>query len=80
MLTLTMEGQKGTFYVNGEVAETKTDMEAIDVSKTYEYYLGIGPADPSFMGACDELSIFNQTLTAEQVKTLYDNSKPAVTP
>ncbi len=74
MLTLSVDNGQGKFYVDGEY---KFDVK-VKTGTNCEMYLGTCTADFTFNGEYDEVCIFGETtLTAEQIKTLYDNSKPA---
>lgn len=75
MLTLSVNGEQAKFYVDGEF---KCDVKVKTDGENCEMYLGTCTADWTFNGEYDEVCIFGETtLTPAQVKTLYDNSKPA---
>lgn len=71
MLTLTMEGAVAKLYVDGELLSTHTLYDFFGEEPT-ELFLGTGPWDKTFMGAYDEVSVYNTALNAQQVKILYN--------
>lgn len=77
MLTLSVDNGQAKLYVDGEF---KCDVK-VKTGTDCEMYLGTCTNDFTFNGEYDEVCIFGETsLTAEQVKTLYDGSKPATAP
>ena len=69
-------------YVNGEEV-TKTDSDGnivpinvvngcMEASDNFDFLLGVNYWDSVFKGAFDELYIFDQALTADQAKALYE--------
>lgn len=73
MVTWVMNGNTGKIYLNGELVETATQhANFFTANANAEIYLGSGCFwDNSFNGAWDEVSIFNDALTDQQVKGLY---------
>lgn len=75
-------------YVNGEeLVQTDSDGNVVPInvvtgtmeaSDNFDFLLGINYWDSVFKGAFDELYIFDQALTAGQVKTLYEDGDPTV--
>ncbi len=77
MITLSVSNNAGTIYVDGEQKGT------VNMKQTTNAYLYLAtcPYDYAFNAEYDEVCIFdNVSLTEKQIKTLYDNSKPAATP
>ncbi len=73
MVTWVMEGGIGKVYINGNLKETATQHANFFTSfPDAALYLGSGCLwDNSFNGAWDEVSIFGDALTEQQVKGLY---------
>ena len=65
-------------YINGALVDT-TAIGAGVSGATDRYPLQIGMADNTFVGAIDELKIYNYTRSAEQIKADYEQeAKPAL--
>jgi hypothetical protein len=75
-VAVTLQGNVGRLYRNGELVATNTGMTVnpIDIGAVLNY---IGksqyPNDPEFSGLIDELKIYNYALTSEQIATEYVN-------
>lgn len=66
---LNTPGGEASLYMNGELKGTRT---GIDTSFTWDYelsniYLGLG-----YIGLFDELSIYNRSLSDDEIKALYN--------
>lgn len=79
MLTLAMKGDQATVYVNGTSAWTGALEKFYETKKDASLYLGSCNHDDTFNGAFDEVSIYGETLSADQVSALYDNMDTWVT-
>ena len=65
-------------YINGNLVDTNP-IEAGMSGSTDRYALQIGMADNAFVGAIDELKIYNYARTAAQIKSDYEQeAKPTV--
>lgn len=65
-------------YINGDLVDT-TAIGAGVSGATDRYPLQIGMADNAFVGAIDELKIYNYVRTAAQIKADYEQeAKPAL--
>lgn len=70
MLTATLEGANVTLYMNGQVAGTGTSVSTLPIDPI-PLYLGSGNAeDAFFLGAMDDVQIFNRALSAEEIGAL----------
>lgn len=70
-LTLTQEGQSLGVYVNGSLVKTGNAARALS-GDNQDIYLGVTYWDPEFTGLVDDVKIYDQALTAEQVAAQYD--------
>ncbi len=77
MLTLTAEGESAKFYVDGALKAEK-NMKNMYQGKSPALYLGITPFDMTFLGAYDELSIYDFALSPEEVRDLYERVSPTI--
>ncbi len=72
-VAVTLQGDTGTLYVNGQSAASSTDItyNPKDLQST-EAYLGKSryTADPYFKGKMDQVSINNKALTAKEIQRL----------
>ncbi|WIV17597.1 family 43 glycosylhydrolase [Paenibacillus polygoni] len=73
-VAVTLEGNTGTMYVNGQPVATNKEMtyNPKDLLAN-EAYLGKSrfAADPYFNGSLDEVSIYNQALSKEDIQSLF---------
>ncbi len=81
-LAVTLEGDTGTLYVNGAVANTNTGMtlNPDDFDPTKNYIGKSQFSDPLFNGQIDDFRIYNQALSASQVADLAAAANPPATP
>ncbi len=77
MLTLTTEGESAKFYVDGDLKVEK-NMKNLYQGKSPALYLGLTPLDMTFLGAYDELSIYDFALSPEEVEDLYGRVSPTI--
>ncbi len=77
MLTLTMEGASGKFYLDGEKIAEK-ELKNLYETRPAELYLGICKFDFTYEGAYDELSVYDFALSDSEVKDLYGRVKPVI--
>ncbi|WP_145047540.1 family 43 glycosylhydrolase [Paenibacillus xylanexedens] len=72
-VAVTLQGDTGTLYVNGQSVASSTDItyNPKDLQVT-DAYLGKSryTADPYFKGKMDQVSIYNKALTAKEVRRL----------
>jgi len=76
MLTLTQKGTTVNVYMNGvrvETTENAVWAKALD-GANQKIYLGVNYWDPAFDGLIDDVNIYSQELTAEQVEGLFKGS------
>lgn len=70
----TKVGNSANFYVNGELAGTNASMTQIvsNLGASINCWIGRSAfaGDPYFIGALDDIRIFNQALTLQQVQAL----------
>ncbi len=72
-VTCTSDSSQGNLYINGALETTGTHTGSI--SETADMTIGIRSYTPltgGFPGLIDEVKVFNTTLTADQVKLLYN--------
>lgn len=80
-ITITGKSGEQKLYFNGELQAASTSTNALVVNnlKNATLFLGINWWDKSFGGIMDDVSLYERTLTAEDVKALYENSgRPVV--
>ncbi len=79
MLTITQKDNTVSIYKNGALIKNiTTKLNALD-GEEQRIHLGVNPysADGVFPGLVDDVYIYNQALTARQVRFLYDNKTDA---
>ena len=71
-VTITQSGNDAVVYINGEQKGSgrATDAYAQDNS---DLYIGVNHWDALYKGLVDEVQVYDQALTADQVFSLYDN-------
>ncbi|MBK1792061.1 Ig-like domain-containing protein [Persicirhabdus sediminis] len=77
-LTFTGSGKTVTLYVNGE---NKGSIQTSGTSMMPMTSIGNGTDGESFgmiNSIVDEIGIYNKTLTADEVKTIFENTKPSL--
>ncbi len=81
-VALTLNGDSGTLYVNGNPVATNIAITINPISlNTSLNYLGKSQfADPFFNGALDDVLITDYALTAAQIAALQTNLSPQFTP
>lgn len=80
-VAITMDDNKVTLYFNGEAVATSSDITIRPSDfKPYANYIGRSQFvnDPMFKGNIDDFMIFNYSLTADEVKALYNGEAVAV--
>jgi sRNA-binding protein len=74
LVTVTLSGQTGTLYVNGQPVGTNTNMTLTpaDLGDTNQNWIGRSqfPADPYLSGTVDDFNIYSRALSASEVATL----------
>lgn len=75
MLTISQHGKSVSLYKNGKCLSTIAKdnlLQALD-GENKQIYIGVNPheADGLFKGVIDDVSVYNQTLTDDQVYRLY---------
>ncbi len=72
-VTLTLSGDTGKLYVNGELEDTNTSMpiDPIDFKPANNYFGKSQWADPFFNGFIDDVKIYNYARTTEEVAHDY---------
>lgn len=72
MLTITQKGQNATYYLDGQQIGTGTVDQVLNEGTQHEaIYLGVTHWDVPYACYIDDVSVYNQELTADQVKYLY---------
>lgn len=72
MLTVTQKGQNATYYLDGEkIGDGSVDQILNENTTSEGIYLGVTHWDLPAACYIDDVSVYNQELTAEQVKYLY---------
>lgn len=72
MLTVTQKGQNATYYLDGEkIGDGSVDQILNENTASEGIYLGVTHWDLPAACYIDDVSVYNQELTAEQVKYLY---------
>jgi len=64
-------------FIDGVMRDSDADRG--DISNTEHVYIGCKSDKNFFNGLIDEVSIYNRALTADEIKTLYEGKKPALT-
>jgi hypothetical protein len=78
-VAVVLEGDVGTLYVNGAVADTKTiTVNPGDFNPTVNF-LGDSQyvADPLLNGALDDFRVYSYALDADEIDDLVDHTEPA---
>ncbi len=74
-ITLTADGTTATLYLNGAVATTRTAPVASYGTNAFKFNIGGGgifnASGDFFLGDIDEVAVFDKTLTAGRVLSLY---------
>jgi hypothetical protein len=74
LVTVTLSGQTGTLYVNGQPVGTNTNMTLTPagLGDTTQDWIGRSqfPADPYLNGAVDDFNIYSRALSASEVAAL----------
>jgi hypothetical protein len=70
-VAVTLNGNTGTLYVNGAVADSRTvTIDPADFSPALNYIGKSQYADPYFKGVVDDFRIYNRSLSASEVSAL----------
>ena len=70
MVTLAQEGNNLDIYVNGKLVKSGTAVPAME-GANQSIWLATSNWDPSFQGAIDDVKVYDEKLTADQVKAVY---------
>ena len=71
LVTLTQSGNDAAIYINGEQKGTGQVAESYNQDNS-DLYIGVNHWDALYKGLVDEVQVYDQTLSAEQVFALYD--------
>ena len=77
----TYDGAHMRIYQDGELVGSRAKTGFITLDDGKKVWIGGDPDDKKdrpWCGKIDEVAIFNRTLSAEQIQSLYDNRYPAV--
>ena len=81
LVTVTLSGNTGTLYVNGQPVGTNTDMTLTPagLGDTTQNWIGKSqyPADPQLNGEVDDFNIYSTALTESQIQTLASGTPGA---
>ena len=75
MVTISQDAKNLDFYMNGELAGTMQAARSL-VGESNDICIGVNNWDPLFKGVVDEIQIYDQALTADEVYSLYDTRSP----
>lgn len=79
------QGSTLSFYVNGQLMQTKTHPEAaLNVDNNQTLIIGDHNWGPNFPGQVDELAVYNRALSASEIQAIFNagsagKSKPTAT-
>ncbi len=77
-VVFTYDNDKGKLYINKNLEDNRNSMGGISLPLNKNTYIGRRPNSPNeeyFNGSIDDVMIYNRTLTADEIISIYENQK-----